>query len=680
MIKRRPILPALVAAVWLLAVVVRPCGPAAAGEEEWYAVSIAGRRAGRMHHSTERVARDGLPLYRTRSESLFLLSRLGAGMEIGSSTITLETEEGDLLEVFSELKLSDSPMITEARVEEGKVILKSYTGRDPSAASEREVPFTGRLLGPEGIRRAAEEGLKNPGDTVIVQSFLTELSKPVTVTQVLEAVAPLPESFPPREALRVVETNSALPQKRTVWLDRSGRTLLSSDASPLGELTARLTTREDALSLSSPAEAAALPLEESLARSNVRLPQARAIEAVTLRLERKDPALGKGWDGLEGPGQKILEKTAGHLILRVEHPPCAAVPAASPSGSGAPPPPKGIAGAEDFDEFLRSNQYLDTDDEVLRRAVAEALAGEEAGDRSEPLERALRLENWVSGRMTIDAGIAFAPSSEVVRNARGTCTEYAVLLAAMLRAAGIPSRVLMGYVYLNGAWGGHAWVEARLDGSWFGLDAAVNGPCLADAARFALARSSLNDGLGELLSSGQGLFGNLRVTVLDYTLKSGTVAVDPASPLYSLEGDLYANPGLGLSVRKPDGFLFEDLDKTWPDPTLLAMRGPGGESVRVIQDAWRPGAAPEESAYRRLEELVPGGRRSRLEAAGRTWLVIEAGGHADAGEGGTDEAAAAATSDGVDVWIIVSRGTGAKARLREVLDSFSAGPLLRRLS
>ncbi|MBM3296955.1 MAG: transglutaminase domain-containing protein [Candidatus Aminicenantes bacterium] len=677
--KRRPSVTALAAASWILLCLVLPCGPdAPAAEEAWYVISIAGRRAGRMHHSTERAARDGLPLYRTRSESLFLLSRLGAGLEIGSSTVTLETEEGDLLEVFSELKLSDSPMITEARVEEGKVILKSYTGRDPSAASEREVPFTGRLLGPEGIRRAAEAGLKNPGDTVIVQSFLTELSKPVTVTQVLEAVAPLPESFPPREALRVAETNSALPQKRTVWLDRSGRTLLSSDASPLGELTARLTTREDALSLSSPAEAAALPLEESLARSNVRLPQARAIEAVTLRLERKDPALGRGWDGLEGPGQRVLEKAAGHLILRVEQSPCAAVPAVSPSDSGSPIRPGRIADSEDVDEFLRSNQYIDTDDEVLRRAVAEALGGEGGGEDSGLLGRALRLENWVSVRMKVDAGIAFAPSSEVVRNGRGTCTEYAVLLAAMLRAAGIPSRILMGCVYLNGAWGGHAWVEARFGGSWFGLDAAVNGPCLADAARFVLARSSLNDGLGELLSSGQGLFGNLRVSVLNYALKGEQVVVDPDSPLYSLEGDIYFNPGLGLRVRKPDGFAFEDLDKTWPDDTLLTMRNPEGMSVRVLQDAWRPGAAPEESAYRRLEELVPRGRRSRLEVSGRSWPLVESERTKD-GDPDGEESAAAAVLDGVDVWLFVSKGSGAASRLREILDSFSWGRSSRRL-
>lgn len=650
------------AAAWLLLVCLRPGAAAAPPSDEWFAVSIAGRRAGHMYQRTEKIVRDGVPLLQTRSESLLTISRLGAGMTLGTSATYMETEEGDLLEVVSELRLSAAPMKSEARVEDGQVVLKSAVGEDFSSAAERTIPFSGRLLGPEGIRRAAEAGLKKPGDTIVVQSFLPELSKPVTVTQSLESIEPLPGCLPPREALRVSETNSAYPQKRTVWLDRAGRTLLSTDVSPLGEVTVRLTTREDALS--SPETAAELPFEQTLARSNIRLPQARAIDSVTLRLERKDSALGNGWPEFGGPGQTVLDKTAGHVVLKVERvfPPRPPEPETSPDRAGG-----------DIESLLRSNAYLDAGDELLLEAVEEALGGEGKEDKGDALGRALRLENWVSGRMSFDAGIAFAPSSEVVRGLRGTCAEYAVLLAAMLRAAGMPSRVLMGIVYVNGVWGGHAWVEACLDGAWVGLDAAVNGPGPADAARVALGRSSLNDGLGEILSWGQGVLGNLRVTVLSYALDGRTVAVDPSSPLYSVEGDIYTNTGLGLRVRKPSGFVFEELDRVWPDDTLLTMRGPRGEVVRIRQGAWRPGVDPEEGALRRLEDLVPGGRRSKLEAFGRSWPLVEAAGGADGKPDGA--AAGAAVLDGADVWLIVAEGSDARERLCGVLASFLSRPL-----
>ena len=44
--------------------------------------------------------------------------------------------------------------------------------------------------------------------------------------------------------------------------------------------------------------------------------------------------------------------------------------------------------------------------------------------------------------MTFDLGIALAPSSEILRDRRGTCVGYATLLAALARSVGIPSRVI----------------------------------------------------------------------------------------------------------------------------------------------------------------------------------------------------------------------------------------------
>jgi transglutaminase-like putative cysteine protease len=64
------------------------------------------------------------------------------------------------------------------------------------------------------------------------------------------------------------------------------------------------------------------------------------------------------------------------------------------------------------------------------------------------------------------------PASEVVRNRRGTCFGYAVLLASLARAAGIPSRFRMGFAYTHGVWGDHAWVEMLVGKQWVPMDAA----------------------------------------------------------------------------------------------------------------------------------------------------------------------------------------------------------------
>ena len=61
-----------------------------------------------------------------------------------------------------------------------------------------------------------------------------------------------------------------------------------------------------------------------------------------------------------------------------------------------------------------------------------------------------------------------------MRTMKGDCSEATVLTAALLRANGIPSRVVMGFATLDrGVFIGHAWAEAWLGGAWIGIDPAL---------------------------------------------------------------------------------------------------------------------------------------------------------------------------------------------------------------
>lgn len=71
----------------------------------------------------------------------------------------------------------------------------------------------------------------------------------------------------------------------------------------------------------------------------------------------------------------------------------------------------------------------------------------------------------------------FNIASVVARQRSGDCTEYAVLLTALARSIGLPSRVIIGTVIVEekekiSAFG-HAWVETWHDGEWAILDAAL---------------------------------------------------------------------------------------------------------------------------------------------------------------------------------------------------------------
>jgi hypothetical protein len=76
-----------------------------------------------------------------------------------------------------------------------------------------------------------------------------------------------------------------------------------------------------------------------------------------------------------------------------------------------------------------------------------------------------------------DMARGFDIASQVARRKEGDCSEHAVLLAALGRSFGYPSRVVLGLVVLpiGGAFRafGHAWVEYHDGTRWRVSDAAV---------------------------------------------------------------------------------------------------------------------------------------------------------------------------------------------------------------
>jgi hypothetical protein len=70
---------------------------------------------------------------------------------------------------------------------------------------------------------------------------------------------------------------------------------------------------------------------------------------------------------------------------------------------------------------------------------------------------------------------------DTIHRRAGDCTEAAVLLAALGRAAGIPTRVVNGLVYSRERYHGvantfmpHSWVLAYVDGAWRSFDLALD--------------------------------------------------------------------------------------------------------------------------------------------------------------------------------------------------------------
>ena len=172
--------------------------------------------------------------------------------------------------------------------------------------------------------------------------------------------------------------------------------------------------------------------------------------------------------------------------------------------------------------LLASTALLEADDQLVQRLAERAIADLPTGAPVAAHAEAMRgfVHRYIT-RKTLD--VALGSAATVARDRRGDCTEHAALLAAMLRARDIPSRLVAGLSYEPGGPGGrrgepafiyHVWTQALIDHDdgprWVDLDATQRRRA-RHAAQIAL---SVSDG-AEAADLWQGLAPTL-----------GTIAID----------------------------------------------------------------------------------------------------------------------------------------------------------
>ncbi|GMV24821.1 MAG: hypothetical protein AMXMBFR58_08520 [Phycisphaerae bacterium] len=157
--------------------------------------------------------------------------------------------------------------------------------------------------------------------------------------------------------------------------------------------------------------------------------------------------------------------------------------------------------------------------ELARRAVRE-IPEDQVHARAEAIRGAVHRHIRKK-----DLSIGFASAADTVASGQGDCTEHAVLLAAALRAAGIPSRVAGGLIYADqfagsrDIFGYHMWAQALIQTDaglrWVDLDATLDPPGY-DATHLALVTSAMSDDLAarELLGIAAAM-GRLSISVVE---------------------------------------------------------------------------------------------------------------------------------------------------------------------
>lgn len=133
--------------------------------------------------------------------------------------------------------------------------------------------------------------------------------------------------------------------------------------------------------------------------------------------------------------------------------------------------------AAELQQHLQPSYWLGSDTEALRSVVN----GLGFTEQTSAAEKMTRITRWVTRNMNGDVRYSgYASATEALVTRSGDCTEHGLLVAALGRAAGVPTRLAIGVTYSNDTFFGrkyvfvpHTWPQAWIGDRWRSYDSAL---------------------------------------------------------------------------------------------------------------------------------------------------------------------------------------------------------------
>jgi len=525
--------------------------------DEWYTVTIANVSVGYMHTTTKtetdniqtmevmdvQVSR-GSDTSRMAFETVFKESPLDPAAV--ASAPDEEKYYGGVSLMAYDQRFANNEVKMSASMDSKGIVLTSNNGEKDHITEVElpEMPWLGRLRARLEFTRQCREGKRH----IVVQTMRPELgprivnlsSTFVRIDQVFDGEQMVDASIWNVQISDVpVNMSEAYPVHGAL---RCYRMLQMGLDMPFGYLLASLSSEAEALEAAKPDPNRVLPELVYTMFVPLKAPIDRVNEASSLKINVKVKSGGKGPSTLSLPtaGYQHVKPVGKNtqllqVLIDLQNP--------------------GYATEEDLanPEFMKPSAMVDNSDEVvidLAHTGDDQLRAEGVAvpPRGEPLPKQVETDMAYMLRDVVHNHVqdkhlstAYASASETARTRSGDCTEHAVLLAAVLKARGIPARVCHGLVYveqggsaisgsaedvtvdahgqasyaqLTGQFGWHMWSQAMVNGRWIDLDATLHVPY--SVGHVLVGTSSMSDREAHNNHMQMAaLIGNLEIKVLE---------------------------------------------------------------------------------------------------------------------------------------------------------------------
>ena len=444
--------------------------------DRWYTALLQSKPVGWMHATVVRRG-DRIEM---RVQTHITLRRGQTALDLVISETFIETVAGQPVEATMVQKLAGPPVVTKLRFGDGEHVLTTTQDgrtRRRTVSADKEPWLT-----PAAAERYVEQQLDQGAKQISYRMIsLSAGHQPIEVTHTIVGPTQVQVMGKVVAAVERRTVTSIMPGTATTeYVDAEG--LLLKMAVDVGIMKIEL-----------------VAADKQLARAQIDPPQLMAQMLIKAAKPIGEPRklrtavyeLGVAGDGeLDLPDlgyQRVVKSDGRTARLRVD------MDKASNVDDKDRPGP----------EHRQASIMIDSEDPLIVKLAEQAAGTEKSSDRRTAEALCHFVHHYVTG---CDLSVGFATASEVAQTKAGDCSEFAVLLAAMLRARGIPSRTVSGITYVRrfvgheNLFGYHMWTQAWIGdqdtGQWVDLDAALNGDDRDrfDAAHIALATSAWADG------------------------------------------------------------------------------------------------------------------------------------------------------------------------------------------